>query len=221
MKILLGAFENAAEADRALFELEHFGYDTQDISVISKNNTFTRQHADTTDAVIDDSHPIAEHTATGAGTGAVVGGLAGLLAGTGVMPALAGLFFAGPIGAALGIGGVAAAVVTGAASGAVAGGFIGAMTGLGVPRETAEHYDRTIKSGGILIGVTESTDKDESARDIMEKHGATNLMLLDMEMSDLKQQVATESPNVLNRRREPVFNERLNDDPEARMTDIS
>ena len=157
-QLLIAAFPDRTHADRVFAELENHGYTAQDLSVISKADATTHvEHTATGDA--------AAGAAGGVATGSVLGGLAGFLAGAGVFPALAGLLIGGPIAAALGLTGIAAATVSGALTGAAAGGLIGALMNLGLTRTEAEYYDETINAGGLLmaIPVTEATEAEARA----------------------------------------------------------
>ena len=60
------------------------------------------------------------------------------------------MLIAGPIAAALAGGG----------AGALTGGLIGALVGHGIPEETAKHYDKGIREGGIVMGVNPHTKED-------------------------------------------------------------
>lgn len=175
-KVLLASFSHERHADAAVTELQEEGFDTTDISIITKERKELHRASD--DATTD----MAEGATAGAGTGAAVGGIAGLLAGAGVFPALAGLFIGGPIAVALGLTGVAAATVSGAVTGAVAGGLIGALTNLGVSEETARAYEEVVNEGGVVIGVPvdETEDEDLDARVILESHGAEDITEVDM-----------------------------------------
>jgi|GEM_PF-1383635 len=164
-KVLFAAFASSDSADRALSELESHGFNPKDLSVIT-----------------GETHSTAESATTGAAegvlTGSVIGGLAGLLAGAGVVPALAGLLIGGPIAAAVGLTGIAAAVATGAMTGAVAGGFIGMLMGLGLSREDAEYYQDTIDRGGVLLGVPVSSATEAACEGILRANQAEQLKLI-------------------------------------------
>ena len=82
-KMIMAAFADQAQADRALFELEHFGYQPQEISIISKSNKYEAEGYST-------DHYVAKSAGAGATTGGVIGGLAGATAG-GLLGALTGL----------------------------------------------------------------------------------------------------------------------------------
>jgi uncharacterized membrane protein len=164
-KMILGAFSDRDSADAAVEELQESGFEPSDMSIITKEDKHAAQDlADNT----------AEGAASGATTGGLIGGLAGLLAGAGIFPALAGLFIGGPIAAALGLTGVAAATASGAVTGAIAGGLVGALTGIGVSEETAQSYDEIVNAGGVVVGVP-AREGDGEARSILKSHGAEDI----------------------------------------------
>jgi hypothetical protein len=173
-QMLMGAFRDKAQADRALTELEEQGYTPEEISVISQNQEYKDKGYD------DTAGNVAKSAGSGAVTGGVVGGLAGLLAGAGVIPAIAGFFIGGPIAAALGLAGAAATTASGAVTGAAAGGLIGGLMGLGLSKETATSYDETVREGGVVIGLTGNEEITAESRAIMERCGAEDLNVIDM-----------------------------------------
>lgn len=172
-KMLIGAFADQTNADRALRELEGNGYTPKDISVISSSDKYKDEGYET-------GTDVGKSALGGATTGGVIGGLAGLLAGVGVMPAIAGLFIGGPIAAALGLAGAAAATASGAVTGAAAGGLIGALMGLGISKETATSYDSIVKDGGVVLGLTGRDEMTEEAQEIMERNGAQDVSMVEM-----------------------------------------
>ena len=81
------------------------------------------------------------------------GGLGALLAGL----AAAGIAVPGlPIIAM----GTFAAALTGAGTGGAIGALIGGLIGYGIPEERARLYDRGIRDGGIVMGVTPRSPQD-------------------------------------------------------------
>jgi len=56
--------------------------------------------------------------------------------------------------------GTIAAALAGGAAGAVGGGIIGALIGAGIPEERARRYDRGIREGKIVLGVTPRSEED-------------------------------------------------------------
>jgi uncharacterized membrane protein len=166
-KMMFAAFTDHAEADQAIAELHTLGYSAKDISVITKENQK------------EEGKHLGESTASGAvsgaTTGGVIGGVAGLLTGAGIFPALAGLLIGGPITAALGLTGIAAATLSGVVTGVVAGGLIGALTGIGLSKDDAHYYNDTVNNGGILIAIP-LMDRDEAnVKSVLTDFGAQQI----------------------------------------------
>lgn len=199
-QMVLGAFNDQETADQAIRELEKVGYDREHISVISKSDKYKSEGYGT-------SGGMAESAVAGATTGAAVGGLAGLLAGTGILPALAGFFIGGPIGAALGLTGAAAVTLSGAATGAMAGGLIGALSSLGLNKETAESYERTVNEGGVVVGITEEGISTHG-KSILQQYGATDVSQLSL---DNEEDEEATSESYMPGRQQPVFGETIVD----------
>ncbi|MCK6207973.1 general stress protein [Bacillus infantis] len=144
-KHIVGVYDTQSEAIEAVEELRAQGYDTNDISVVGKND-------DDVEAVTEQTGTKAEEgLAAGAAAGGTLGGLAGLLAGAGALaiPGIGPVLAAGPLAGAL----------TGAAAGAGLGGLTGALVGMGIPEDDAEHYSGQIKEGKILVFVDGRSDK--------------------------------------------------------------
>lgn len=165
--MLFAAFPNREDAHRAVGELENHGFNADTLSVISK-----------------EYHDMPSHTAagqaatglvSGATTGGVLGGIAGLLAGAGVFPALAGLLIGGPVAAALGLTGIAAAAVSGAVTGAAVGGLVGSLMGLGFSQSEAEYYHETVEAGGLLLAVSVSDMNIKEALHVLKANHAQQI----------------------------------------------
>jgi hypothetical protein len=58
------------------------------------------------------------------------------------------------------VAGPIAAALAGAGAGGLTGGLVGALVGSGIPEEHAREYDRGIREGGIVMGVTPRNDED-------------------------------------------------------------
>lgn len=192
---ILAAFKTIPEADQALFELEHYGYLSERLSIISKTNQYNSE--------APGAH--AEGAAHGAKTGAVVGGIGGLLAGVGLVPLIAGFFVGGPLIAVLGIAGVAGTAAAGALTGAAAGGLIGSLTKAGVDDKTAESYSRLIEEGGVILGVDLLAQTDEGPiMSILEKHHASDISRIHGQQMEEADEVA---PGY--QRSQPAFGEKI------------
>jgi hypothetical protein len=95
-----------------------------------------------------------EKAGVGSAIGGTLGAIVGAIAAIGTSVALPGLglIVAGPIVAAL----------TGAGAGGLTGGLIGGLVGAGIPKEKAEVYEKSIKEGGIVVGVTPKSYEDRT-----------------------------------------------------------
>jgi hypothetical protein len=145
-RTIVGIFEGAAHAERALTGLREAGIRPEQVSVIARD---AEDRAALTDRDEED-----EGAAGGAVTGGMIGGLAGFLIGISalVIPGI------GPIVGS----GIIVATLAGAGLGAAAGGLVGALTAQGVPEEEAEGYQTQVQGGRILLTV--HADSDEEAR---------------------------------------------------------
>jgi uncharacterized membrane protein len=175
-KMVFGIFTDRTNAEEAINELQEQGFNPKDISIIMKNKEDAEVIHTNTGASVADS------TLSGAATGAAIGGLAGLLVGIGAIaiPGVGALLIGGPLAAALGLSGAAAATVSGAATGALAGGLIGALVGIGVPEEDARIYEERVRSGAILVAVPAFSNEHREASAILREHGAEQVKNIDM-----------------------------------------
>ncbi|HEX4182833.1 MAG TPA: hypothetical protein VHY34_06215 [Caulobacteraceae bacterium] len=147
-QIITRLFDDFADAEHAVIELERIGVPHGEISIVSHRSD--RRH---TRAHMREPRDVtaAGAAARDAGVGVAVGGVAGAaggaLAGLGLL-AIPGL---GPVVAA---GWLAAAAVGALVGGTVvgaAGGLVGALTNAGVSREEAEIYAEGVRRGGTLV----------------------------------------------------------------------
>ena len=148
--MVTGMFRDRDSAERAYNALPSRGYTERDINLAMSEDTRQRYFSD--GATTELGSKAAEGAAAGGAVGATVGAIAAAIAAVGtslVIPGL-GIIIAGP----------AAAALAGAGAGGVAGGIIGALVGWGIPEERVKHYERGIKEGGIVMGVTPRTDED-------------------------------------------------------------
>lgn len=164
MKTMLGIFVTDNSANNAIDELRAYGFNEQDISVLVKDNRELH-------AVKGNGTSIAQGAVAGATTGGLIGALAGILS-VYTIPGLGALFIGGPIAAALGLTGLAAATVAGATTGLAAGGIIGALMNIGLSEEDARVYESRIRGGDILIAVPIREDEETEVREVFIRHGA-------------------------------------------------
>jgi len=144
---LVGLFHTREAAEEAYEDLREAGYTRDEINVIMSNETRDRYYPSDVDPErrSDVGNKAMEGMGTGASIGGIVGGIAGAIFALGsnlVIPGL-GLVIAGPIAGAL----------AGLGAGGLTGGIVGALIGAGVPEDKAEHIDREVKSGKIMLSV--------------------------------------------------------------------
>jgi hypothetical protein len=143
-------FTDRTQAERAYQTLAARGYDVDDINLVMSDDTRKKYFTS------DQDTELGSKAAKGAGVGGAIGGTLGAVAaaiaavGTSIAIPGLGLVVAGPLAAAL----------AGAGAGGVAGGLVGALVGAGIPEVRVKHYEKGIKSGGILMGVQPRSDED-------------------------------------------------------------
>lgn len=161
MTTITRLFDDYADAERAVRDLEARGVPHSDLSIISSNaderHGVHRAHDDdSTEAGVG----------IGAAAGAVVGGGAGLLAGLGML-AIPGI---GPIVAAGWLAATAVGAGVGAAGGAATGGIIGALKEGGDTEEDAHIYSEGIRRGGTLVSAKVQGDLVSEVEDVFRRH---------------------------------------------------
>ncbi|MBS8263152.1 low temperature-induced protein [Mesobacillus boroniphilus] len=156
--IVGGVFRDSEEAVGAIKRLKDMGFDTNDLSILAKDDDKLEDIENETDVeVVGDDSDRGENAGKGAGigagTGGVLGGIAGLIAEIGLLtiPGIGVLAAAGPL----------ATTLSGAAIGAAGGGIVGALTGAGVTDDDAREYERYLKEGNILVLVEVDDEKRE------------------------------------------------------------
>jgi len=142
-------FRDRESAERAYDSLLTRGYDPEDVTLLMSDESRRRLFAD------GEETELGSKAAEGAGIGAAIGGgLGAVVAGLAAAGAIAlpgiGLLAMGPLAAAL----------AGGAAGALGGGIVGALIGAGISEERAQRYDRGIREGNIVIGVTPRSAED-------------------------------------------------------------
>lgn len=181
-KTVIGLFQDRYDADSAIADLEDNGYNPKDMSLVMTH---------TEDEVVNEEDSWGETSfagdvGTGLAAGAVIGGIAGLLIGVGTLaiPEIGAFLIGGPLAAALGLTGTAAATVGGAVTGAVAGGLIAALMSLGLSRKEAEHYQARIREGAILLAIP--TENAGEVEDILGKNNASDIKTLVADQEELR-----------------------------------
>lgn len=163
-RVMIGVFESAGDAKRAIEDLRDARFSDKDIGVLTHDKDGD-----------PDVKSFRELEGNRAGTGAAVGVAAG--AGGGALWALgiaAGFLPAiGPVIA----GGILAAIAVSAASGAAAGLLVGTLVGYGVTDEDAAFYDAEFKKGRTIV-VVQGDDRRELVQTILTAHHAHNRQVL-------------------------------------------
>lgn len=148
---ITAVFTTREGAQKAYDELINRGYNAEGITVIVSDETHTLHLSKETTGEHTE-HKTLEKAGLGTAIGGTAGAVAGAIAAIGtavIIPGL-GIAVAGPILASL----------TGAGAGAIAGGIIGAFVGSGISKQHAEHYEKSLKNGGIIIGFKPKTVED-------------------------------------------------------------
>lgn len=143
-------FTDRESAEQGYQALSARGYDLTDVNVVMSEDTRKKYF------LSGQQTEFGTKAAKGAGVGGAIGGTVGAIA---AAIAAVGTSLAIP-GLGLVIAGPAAAALAGAGAGGVTGGLVGALIGAGIPEERVKHYEKGIKSGGILLGVRPRSDED-------------------------------------------------------------
>ena len=154
-------FRDRVSAERAVADLQQFGYTQNDISVMMNDQTRARDFAADTGS----------KAAEGAGVGAGIGGTLGAI--------IAAVTATGSVAAIAATGGLAAPLVAGplaaALAGAGAGGLGGGLIGAGIPKERAAQYETDLSAGGILVGVHAKGANAAEVQRVLMSEGAVDV----------------------------------------------
>jgi hypothetical protein len=152
--MVVGVFDNHADAVEALQELKDAGFDPDQVSVAML------QAPRAEGEVPPGAHVDAR---TGIRAGGAFGGLAGgLIGATAVaVPGLGALLVAGALVGALGAG-----------IGAAAGGLIGHLIDGGLSQDEAGYYNERVRRGATLMTVRAESSRADEAHAIMRRLGA-------------------------------------------------
>lgn len=143
-------FADRDSAEQGYEALAGRGYEAKDINLVMSDDTRRKYFASGAQT------ELGTKAAKGAGVGGAIGGTIGAIAaaiaavGSSIAIPGLGLVVAGPLAAGL----------AGAGAGGATGGLVGALIGAGIPEERVKHYEKGIKSGGILMGVRPRSDED-------------------------------------------------------------
>jgi uncharacterized membrane protein len=154
MTTILGIFDDALAARRAMEAVQSSSLHVDDVSIISRAT-------ESGEPIDSDDHITAGE---GAAVGAVWGGLVGLAAL--LIPGI-GPFIAG---------GALFAALTGAATGAVIGGIAGTLIdSAGIPEDEARRYESMIHEGKTLVAVKAHAEDAAEVRRMLASAGADSL----------------------------------------------
>ncbi len=157
--LLVSVFDNRNEAEKAVDELEHSGFSSDDVGFALRGKDINAGGT-VTDAV-------GTKDGSGAAVGAVTGGVVGTLLGAAAALLIPGV---GPVLA----GGILATSLGYAAAGVAVGGLLGAMTGAGLTEEEAKYYEKEFNSGRAIVTVRAGVN-DAGAVMILRKHGGYDM----------------------------------------------
>jgi hypothetical protein len=162
--LLLGVFPNRELAEGAIDELEHAGYTSDQIGILTPGGRIEK-------AELPTGHQ-EESAAKGAEAGAVAGGGLGLLAGTLVAVTT-------PIGLAV-TGGILTVIAGATAAGAALGAFAGPFIAMGLTEEEAKHYEHEFKAGRTIVAVqVQDHQHEDEVVTLLRSHGATTVKTRD------------------------------------------
>src|SRR5919199_1494642 len=151
---VVGVFESRAQAERAMEELRRAGFREDQITLVMHHHDKSTVEVTDLDAAkaaqVTGESKAEEGAAVGAALGAVAGGLMALIPG---------------VGPVLSIGTLAGAIF-GVVAGGAGGGGVGALIGQDFPEEEARFYERELKAGRVLVGVS-AADRHDEARNIL------------------------------------------------------
>lgn len=145
-EIVIGVFKRREAVHTAIRRLSDLGYTPDDVSILMSDETRTKEFG------IEADTKAAEGAVLGGTVGATISAAFAAIAATGssfVVPGLS-LVIVGPLMAAF----------AGAGIGGLTGGIIGALAGAGIPEYRAKIYDKSVRAGGVLVGVEVKSDED-------------------------------------------------------------
>jgi len=151
---LTALLKNPTNAENIYNELLRKGYKKEDITLIMSSETQKKYFSDEETISNKASNKTLEGMGIGGAIGGTVGAIAAVFAAAGTALVIPGLGI-------IAVGSLAASLA-GAGAGAAAGGLIGALIGAGIPVADVKKYEKGIKEGGVIIGVTPLTPQDYS-----------------------------------------------------------
>jgi hypothetical protein len=156
-KMVVGVFDDRADAEEALQALKSAGFGSDQVSV-------AMLQAPESEHALENTGPARVDETTGILAGGALGGLAGWLIGATAVavPGLGALLAAGALVGALG----------GAGIGAATGGIMGYLIDRGLSHEEAGYYHERVRHGATLVSVHADPSRADEAHTIMHRLGA-------------------------------------------------
>ena len=149
---VIGRFQDADKAERAVADLKREGFSDRDVSLVAKDPRTGKIEKHTADQGDRGHDSLWDGTAIGAGVGAGAGLLA--TAGLLVIPGIGPILALGPLAATLGMG--------------AAGGLAGAFIDWGVPANEGHRLQQDVERGEAIVLV--DSPKSDRAADILRRH---------------------------------------------------
>lgn len=151
---LTALFKDPRSAENVYNDLLKKGYKKEDITLVMTEEVQKKYFSnEATSANVAGSKTL-EGMGVGGAVGGTVGAIAAALAAAGTSLIIPGLGIV--------VAGALAASFAGAGAGAAAGGIVGALVGAGLPEADVKNYEKGIKEGGVVIGVTPLTSQDHT-----------------------------------------------------------
>ncbi len=150
--LLTALFKNPQNAENVYQDLLKKGYKPEDITLMMSDDVHKKYFSNES----ANENTMGTKTLQGLGIGGAVGGTVGAIA---AALATVGTSLVIP-GLGIVVAGALAASLAGAGAGAAAGGILGALVGAGIPEADVKNYEKGIKEGGVVIGVTPLTSND-------------------------------------------------------------
>ena len=149
---VIGRFQDADKAERAVEDLKREGFSDRDVSLVAKDPRTGKIEKHTAGQGGHGHDSVWDGTAIGAGVGAGAGLLA--TAGLLVIPGIGPILALGPLAATLGMG--------------AAGGLAGAFIDWGVPANEGHRLQQDVERGEAIVLV--DSPKSDRAADILRRH---------------------------------------------------
>lgn len=161
MKTIAAVFPSAAEAVRALHDLERIGVPSEDISIIAGNDP--ERHEE----FLEKARKAEETPESAALSGASIGGGIGLVATllTLTIPGIGPMMVMGPL----------ATVFAGGGVGAAGGALIRAFFNMGIHHEEAPLYEEAVRRGAIMLTATVDDPLEAESVMILQRHNGRNI----------------------------------------------